>query len=111
MIQVLQRSSIPQTSNWSGTYFAVSYSKSALVKSNFFGRIEDTKKTFRDVISVQKFKYDFMKFLAPMCMLQKAFCKRKVNVDKLVVFLLFHLSLMDKWLVATGKRTVELFSL
>ena len=50
-----------------------------------------------------------MIFLATMCMLQKAFCKRKVNVDKLVVSLLFHLSLMDKWLVATGKRTVELF--
>ena len=29
-IQNLQRSPIPQTSNWSGTFFAVSYSKSAL---------------------------------------------------------------------------------
>ena len=31
LIQVLQRSPIPQTSNWSGPFFAVSYSKSALV--------------------------------------------------------------------------------
>ena len=31
IIQVLQRSPIPQTSNWSETYFAVSYSKPALV--------------------------------------------------------------------------------
>ena len=30
-IQNLQRSPIPQTSNWSGTLFAVSYSKPALV--------------------------------------------------------------------------------
>ena len=30
-IQNLQRSPIPQTSNWSGTFFAVSYSKLALV--------------------------------------------------------------------------------
>ena len=30
IIQVLQRSPIPQTSNWSGTFFAVSYSKPAL---------------------------------------------------------------------------------
>ena len=30
-------------------------------------------------------------------------------MDKLVVSLLFHLSLMDKWLVATGKRTVGTF--
>ena len=29
-IQNLQRSPIPQTSNWSGTFFAVSYSKPAL---------------------------------------------------------------------------------
>ena len=38
-IQNLQRSPIPQTSHWSGTFFAVSYSKSALVvmlKSTFF---------------------------------------------------------------------------
>ena len=32
IIQVLQRSPIPKTSNWSGTFFAVSYSKLALVK-------------------------------------------------------------------------------
>ena len=30
-IENLQRSPIPQTSNWSGTFFAVSYSKPALV--------------------------------------------------------------------------------
>ena len=30
IFQVLQRSPIPQTSNWSGTFFAVSYSKPAL---------------------------------------------------------------------------------
>ena len=30
-IQKLQRSPIPQTSNWLGTFFAVSYSKPALV--------------------------------------------------------------------------------
>ena len=30
IIQNLQRSAIPQTSNWSGTFFAVSYSKAAL---------------------------------------------------------------------------------
>ena len=30
IIQVLQRSPILQTSNWSGTFFAVSYSKPAL---------------------------------------------------------------------------------
>ena len=28
---VLQRSPIPQTSNWSGTFFVVSYSKPALM--------------------------------------------------------------------------------
>ena len=32
IIQVLQRSPIPQTSNWPGTFFAVSYSKPALAK-------------------------------------------------------------------------------
>ena len=31
IIQVLRRVPIPQTSNWSGTFFAVSYSKPALV--------------------------------------------------------------------------------
>ena len=31
IIKVLQRSPIPQISNWSGTFFAVSYSKPALV--------------------------------------------------------------------------------
>ena len=31
IIQDLQRSPIPQTSNWSGTFFAVSYSKLALI--------------------------------------------------------------------------------
>jgi hypothetical protein len=30
IIQVLQSSHIPQTSNWSGTFFDVSYSKPAL---------------------------------------------------------------------------------
>ena len=30
IIQVLQRSPIPQTSNWSGPFFAVSYSKPTL---------------------------------------------------------------------------------
>ena len=30
IIQFIQRSPIPQTSNWSGTFFAVSYSKLAL---------------------------------------------------------------------------------
>ena len=31
IIQVLQRSPIPQTNNWPGTFFAVSYSKPALM--------------------------------------------------------------------------------
>ena len=33
IIQVLQSSPIPQTSNWSGTFFAISYSKPALVST------------------------------------------------------------------------------
>ena len=40
IIQVLQRSPILQTSNWSGTFFVVSYSKPALIRS----------KTFRSVL-------------------------------------------------------------
>ena len=34
--QNLQRSPIPQTSNWSGTFFAVAYSKPGLVSYSTF---------------------------------------------------------------------------
>ena len=43
IIQVLQRSLIPQTSSWSGTFFAVSYSKPALGRQET-GELEEVQR-------------------------------------------------------------------
>ena len=49
IIQVLQRSPIPQTSNWSGTFFAVPYSKPALVL-NFSLNVEILRVPVSDLV-------------------------------------------------------------